>query len=101
MVKRNKLKTPEWILEGYDSPEEYEKAKGKKTEKKKGKVFRIRKCPKCGSDDVKIVLGNEEGKKADEWECDKCRWKGRNIKEEEFSEEEFLKYLDEKGEEIA
>jgi len=41
MVKRNKLKTPEWILEGYDSPEEYEKAKGKKTEKKKEKSLEL------------------------------------------------------------
>ena len=28
MTKKNKLSTPEWILKGHDSPEEYEKSKG-------------------------------------------------------------------------
>jgi len=105
MPKRNKLKTPEWILEGYSSPEEYEKAKGKKTENKKEKTFKIRKCPKCGSDDVGIVLSNSDSEEASntgkEWKCKKCGWKGRDIKEEELTEDEFMKYLDEKGEGVA
>ena len=50
MPKKSKLSTPEWILEGYDSPAEYEKAKGISGKSKKaGKVFKIRECPKCVS----------------------------------------------------
>ncbi|MEJ2267778.1 MAG: hypothetical protein P8X70_01745, partial [Nanoarchaeota archaeon] len=60
MAKKKKLSTPAWILEGYDSPEEYNKAKGIDTKKKKGKTFRIRECPKCGSDDVGLVLSNSD-----------------------------------------
>jgi hypothetical protein len=124
----SKLSTPDWIKEGFDSKEAYEKSKGtknhsdfgatksnsapsrrkkedfvgkKKTEKAKGKIFKIRKCPKCNSDNVSVVLGSEEGKGKGEWECKKCKWIGRNVKEEEVSEEEFMKYLDEKGEEVA
>ncbi len=97
-----KLATPDWIKEGFSSKEAYEKSKGIKNNKKeKGKVFKIRKCPKCNSDDVSVLLGNEEGKGKGEWECKKCKWKGTNIKEEEVSEDEFMKYLDDKGEEIA
>jgi len=97
-----KLSTPDWIKEGYSSKEEYEKKKGIKNKKKKeGKVFKIRKCPKCGSDEVAVLLGNEEGKGKGEWECKKCKWTGRNINEEEVSEDEFMEYLDKKGEEVA
>ena len=97
-----KLSTPDWIKEGYDSKEEYEKSKGiKSKEKDKGKTFKIRKCPKCGSYDVAVLLTGEEGKGKGEWECKKCKWKGRDIKEEEVGEEEFMKYLDDKGEEVA
>ena len=103
--KKSKLSTPEWILEGYDSPEEYNKAKGIKKEKKSRKTFRVRKCPECGSDDVGIVLSNmdseEETRTGKEWECHKCKWKGKDIQEEELTEDEFMKYLDEKGEEVA
>ena len=63
---------------------------------KKEKTFKIRKCPKCSSEDVGVVIG-ENGV----WECHKCKWKGRDIKEEELTEEEFMKHLDEKGEEIS
>ena len=56
MAKKKKLETPAWIKEGYDSPAEYEKAKGIKTEKKTGKTFKVRLCPKCKTDDVKVVL---------------------------------------------
>ena len=87
-----KLKTPDWILKGKEKP---------KTKTKAGKTFRIRKCPKCKSDDVSIVLTGEEGKGRGEWECHKCKWKGKDIEEEELDEEEFMKYLDERWEEVA
>ena len=53
MTKKEKLKTPEWILQGYDSEEEYNKIKGIEN-KKTGKTFKIRKCPECGSDMLKL-----------------------------------------------
>jgi hypothetical protein len=103
-----KLATPDWIKEGYDSPQEYEKAKGKSkgkssTSNKKSdeKTFKLRLCPKCKSDNVIVVLTGEEGKGAKEWECKKCKWIGKNISEKELTEEEFMKYLDSKGEEVA
>ncbi len=104
MPKKNKLLTPDWILEGYGSKLDWEKAKGISKNKKRGKVFKIRKCPKCGSDDVSVVLGGDEGKGSEgggEWQCRKCKWTGRDIKIKEVSEGEFMKYLDEKGEGVA
>jgi len=98
--KKSKLKTPDWIVEGYDSEEEYNKSKGI-SKKKTGKTFKIRQCPKCGSDDVGVVLGKGEGKTSKDWECRKCKWAGTDIQERELSEEEFMKYLDEKGEKVA
>ncbi len=92
------MKTPDWILEGFDSKADWEKAKGIKTKKKSGKTFKVRRCPKCNSDEVGVVVGQE--KKGD-WECKKCKWMGVGINEEELSEEEFMKYLDDKGEEVA
>ena len=86
MAKKSKLATPDWILKG-----EKESSK-KKTEK----IFKLRRCPKCDSDDVEVVIG-EIGM----WECKKCGYKGEEIKEEELSEEEFMKYLDSKGEGVA
>ena len=65
---------------------------------KKVKTFKIRRCPKCNSDDVGVVIGLD--KKGD-WKCRKCDWAGMEIKEEVLKEEEFLKYLDEKGEKIS
>jgi len=100
MAKKNKLSTPDWIKEGYDSKEDYEKAKGIK-KKEKGRIFRIKECPKCGSRDVRVILGGEEGKGPKGWECKKCKWKGQNIVEKELNEEEFLEYLDEKSEGVA
>ncbi len=100
MAKRKKkLETPAWIKEGYDSPEEYEKATGKEIIRKKtGKTFKIRECPKCGSDDVEVVVGEEvKGK----WRCKKCGWEGMNINIKELNEEEFLEYLDKKGDKIT
>lgn len=96
------MKTPDWILEGFDSKANWEKSHGIKSEKKKRKTFKIRACPKCGSDEVELVLINsdsEEGGGRD-WKCKKCKWKGEDIKEKELTEEEFIKYLDEKGEEV-
>lgn len=81
-----KIKTSNWILKNKEKPS-----------KKKLKSFKIRLCPKCGSDDVSVILGNEDGKGKGEWECKKCKWKGTNIKEKEMNEEEFMKYLDEKN----
>lgn len=97
-----KLATPEWILKGFDSKEDFEKANGVKAKKKKeSKTFKVRECPKCSSDEVAVVLGEEEGRGKGEWECKKCGWKGKNINEKELNEDEFMKYLDEKGEEVA
>jgi len=132
MPKKEKMKTPDWIIKGYDSKADYEKArqkaeplasssesqtKGIKSEKKTAKTFKIRECPKCGSDDVGLVLSNKYDKgeerlesgipsgssesQAKEWECHKCKWKGKDINEKELTEDEFMKYLDEKGEEVA
>jgi len=88
-----KLATPEWVLKGYKSKEEHDKKMGKKTSggKPTGKVYKVKKCPKCGSTKVGIVLGQEEGKGKSEWECKKCKWKGRDIDEKKINEEEFLK----------
>jgi len=62
----------------------------------KSKTFKLRKCPKCSSEDVGVVIG-ENGI----WKCKKCGWKGRDVKEKELTEEEFMKYLDDKGEEVS
>ena len=106
MAKKGKLSTPEWILEGYNSPAEYAKAKGKSTpSKKEGKVFKIKVCPKCGSDDVAIMLSNldseEESNTGKQWECKKCGWSGSQIKIKELTEDELMAHLDKKGEEVA
>jgi len=95
MAKKSKIKTPDWILEG--------KSENSGTKKKKGKTFKVRRCPKCNSDDVGLVLTNSDSEEGGgrEWECHKCKWKGSDIKEEELSEDKFMKYLDEKGEEVA
>ena len=90
-----KLETPDWIREGYDSKEEYEKKKGIKGKKKsKEKTYKVKVCPKCGSTSVSIVLVGEEGKRADNWECKACKWKGRDIGEKELSEDEFLEHME-------
>lgn len=100
MAKKDRMKTPDWILEGYDSEEEYNKKKKIKTKKKEGKTFKLRLCPKCNSDSVSVVLTGEEGKGRGEWLCKKCKWEGTNVKEKELTEDEFMKYLDERGEPI-
>jgi len=96
-----KLSTPDWVKEGYGSEEEYNKAKGIKSKKKEGKTFKIKLCQKCKSDNVSVLLIGEEGKNKGEWECHKCKWVGRDVNEKELSEDEFMKYLDEKGEEVS
>jgi len=106
MAKKNKLSTPDWILKGEEKPKIFGATKSEKqdlvgeekptTKKKAKKMFKIRECPKCGSDDIGVVIG-EIGM----WECKKCGWKGVDVKEKELDEEEFMKYLDEKGEEVA
>lgn len=98
MSKKSKVQTPKWILEDYDSKIDYEKAKGIKIKKKEGKIFKIRKCPKCRSEEVSVLLGRNESKGKGEWKCKKCEWEGTNVIEEELSEDEFMLYLDKKGE---
>ena len=97
------MKTPDWIIQGFDSKADWEKKQGVKSEKKKGKIFKIKVCPKCGSYDVGLVLSNSDSETGGgkEWECKKCKWKGKNIAEKELTEDEFMKYLDERGEEVA
>ena len=118
MAKKNKLSTPEWILGGYDSEADYNKAKGISSNKKKGrssvhpkaqssgaKTFKIRECPKCNSDDVGIVLSESDSEESSntgkEWECHKCKWKGSDVVKKELTEAELMKHMDEKGEETA
>ena len=99
------MKTPDWILEGFDSKADWEKVHGVSGRKKSEKVFKMRECPKCGSDDVGVVISGsdseEESGTGQEWECHKCKWKGRDVIKKELTEDEFMKYLDEKGEEVA
>ncbi len=115
MAKKNKLSTPAWIIEGFDSEADYNKSKGIGEEKKKlSKTFKIRECPECGSDDVGVAISGSDSLRDDsgepseeasgtgqEWQCRKCKWKGKDIVEKELTENEFMKYLDEKGEEVA
>lgn len=91
-----KLETPEWIREGFDSKADWEKKKGIKGKKlaRAGKTRKIKVCPKCGSSEVRIILGQEEGKGKSEWECKSCKWKGRDPKEKELSDEEFLEHME-------
>jgi len=91
MAKKSKLKTPDWILKGGNKP----------SKKKEEKTFKIKECPKCKSDDVGVMITGEEckGGKCD-WECRKCKWRGANIIEKELTEDEFMKYLDEKNVEL-
>jgi len=87
MTKKSKLKTPDWVLKGEKKPKE----------KKKGKVFKVRLCPSCNSDDVGVVIGGQIGM----WECHKCKHRGSIFPETEMTEDEFMKFLDDKGEEVA
>jgi len=97
MVKRKKLETPEWIKKGYGSEDEYLESSIEKPAKKSSskKTYKIRICPVCKSDDVKVVVG-EEAKGL--WFCNGCKWKGKGIEEKIVSEEEFLSYLEKKEE---
>ncbi len=98
-----KLETPAWIREGFDSKADWEKKQGKKspqtpagTKKGTGKTYKVKKCPKCGSGNVAVVLTGEEGRGSQEWECKKCKWVGKNVDVAEVSEDEFLKLGEEK-----
>lgn len=93
MAKKSKLSTPAWILEGREKPKE----------EKKENTFKIKECPKCRSDDVGVVLSNSDAEEGGGkgWECRKCKWKGREVIEKELSEEEFMKYLDDKGVDVS
>ena len=99
------MKTPDWILEGFDSKADWEKKHGIKNEKKAGKTFKIRECPECGSDEVGVAISGSDAEEdsgtGQEWECRKCKWHGADIVKKELTEDEFMKYLDEKGEEVA
>jgi len=97
MAKKPKIQTPEWVLKGYNSEKEYLGKTGKK-KPASGKVFKIKKCPKCKSSDVSVFLGIAEGKGKGEWQCKKCKWVGKTPFEEEVSEDEFLEYLESKEE---
>jgi len=97
MPKKSKLTTPEWILKGYGSKEKYEEAKGISLDRKAKKAFTLKLCPKCESEKMQVIL--YENKKT-KWECKKCGWSGTQIKEKNLTEDEFMKYLDEKGEEL-
>jgi hypothetical protein len=104
MVKKKKLETPAWITEGFDSKADWEKAQGKVGKiKKEEKTFRVRECPECGSDNVGIVLSNSDAEEGGgrEWQCHKCKWVGRDINEKELTEDEFMKYLDDKEEPVS
>ena len=91
------MKTSSWILEGYDSKEEYEKAKGITSKKKKGKTFEVKVCPECGSTSVAVILGEAEGRGSNGWECKACKWTGKSPHEKELNEKEFLEHLDRMG----
>ena len=104
-MAKSKLSTPAWTLEGYDSEADYNKSKGIDKKKKEGKIFKIRECPKCSSDDVGLVLSNsdteEESNTGRDWKCNKCKWQGSDVNVKELNEDELMKYLDEKNEEVA
>ena len=111
--KKEKMKTPDWIIEGYDSKADYERQKNKfstsskqsddPSTKVKGKTFKIRACPKCHSDDIGLVLSNSDAEEGGgkEWECRKCKWKGADVSEKELTEKELMEYMDKKGEEVS
>ncbi len=90
-MTKSKLKTPDWIIEGKEKPKK----------EKEGKTFKIKVCPKCGSDNVGVVLTGEEGKGKGEWECKKCKYVEKNFSEKELTEDELMAHLDKKGEEVA
>lgn len=97
-IPMGKIATPAWILEGYNSPAEYNKAKGIKKEKKPSKSYKIKVCPECDSSEVRVILGMEEGKGTGEWECRKCGWTGLDVVDKTLSEEEFMEHIEKSGE---
>ncbi len=97
MPKKSKLATPDWILKGGKKPDK--KKSGPKGITLKGvKTFKIKECPKCKSDEVVIIITGKECKGGKcNWECKKCKWIGTNIIEKELTEDELMKYLDDKN----
>ena len=78
MVKRNKIKTPEWVLNGK-----------KESKEKEQKLFTINTCPNCGSSNIKVVIG-EKGV----WMCNDCGYRGKKINKKKVTEKELIKYSD-------
>jgi ribosomal protein S27AE len=62
--------------------------------KKKEKKYIVRFCPKCGSDDVVVAIGEKVGT----WKCNSCEFKSSLMNEKEMNEDEFLEYEEKKGE---
>lgn len=61
------------------------------------KKYKLKKCPNCGSYDVKIET--KETNETNErqiigWSC-QCTWIGKKPMEEEVSEDQYLKYAEE------
>lgn len=52
------------------------------------KKYYLKKCPKCGSYNIKVVTEITPS-----WIC-KCNWEGKRPLVEEVSEEEYLKYAE-------
>lgn len=63
------------------------------------KNYKLKKCPKCGSYDVKIeTKETNETNETNErqiigWSC-QCTWIGKKPLEEEVSEDQYLKYAE-------
>ncbi|MFH1889937.1 MAG: hypothetical protein ABIJ58_03620 [Nanoarchaeota archaeon] len=97
-MAKGKLSTPDWIKEGFDSKADWEKAQGKKSSSKKaGKTFKVKVCPKCDGNDVKVVIDGKENGSAKDWECKSCSWTGKGVKEKEMNEDEFIEYIEKMG----
>ena len=89
MYKTNPL-SPVWFVSS-------ERKTGKNSSKLgqvKGKTYKIKICPECGSSKVSVVLTGEEGQKVDEWECKSCKWHGRTVDEKTLTADEFLEHIE-------
>ncbi|MBU2503588.1 MAG: hypothetical protein KJ879_00850 [Nanoarchaeota archaeon] len=98
-MAKGKLSTPDWIREGFDSKADWEKAQGKKSSGSRtptgsGKTFKVKTCPKCGDSEVKVVIDGKEDGSTKDWECKSCSLAGKDIKEKEMSEDEFIEHIE-------
>lgn len=59
------------------------------------KKYKLKKCPKCGSNSVSVVIG-EIGL----WQCMSCTWDGENIETVKVTEKEYLIFSEQKNGEI-